>query len=329
MLAAPADLDEGALAAVLGRDWEITVTAMTYRPVGWGSHHWEVSDGGSRWFVTVDELETKRLTGSDSLEDGFARLRASLRSAVSLKDAGCEFVVAPVPTGSGEPTVRLGARFAASVFPLVAGQNPTCGDERSPEQRLRVLGMVVGVHTAPGGARRHALTDEFAVPFRDQVEAACAGGEVIDCGPYAHQVAELFSEHAGAIRSVLDRYDGMVAAAQALPERAVLTHGEPHPGNTMVTSDGGWVLIDWDTVLIAPPERDLWDLDPGDGSILAAYAAATGVSPLPEVLDLYRLRWDIADIAYDVSRFRRPHAGSADDDKSWDLLCSLVRRVCA
>ncbi len=34
----------------------------------------------------------------------------------------------------------------------------------------------------------------------------------------------------------------------------VLTHGEPHPGNTLMTN-GGWVVVDWDTTLIA--ERDL------------------------------------------------------------------------
>ena len=87
------------------------------------------------------------------------------------------------------------------------------------------------------------------------------------------------------------------------------------------------MLIDWDTALVAPPERDLWDLDPGDGSILGAYASATGVTPRPLLLDLYRLRWDLADIAADVSRFRRPHAGSIDDDESWELLSALVKQV--
>ena len=45
------------------------------------------------------------------------------------------------------------------------------------------------------------------------------------------------------------------------------------------------------------------------------------------MLDLYRLRWDITDIAADVSRFQRPHAGTAEDDESYELLRSLVERV--
>ena len=86
----------------------------------------------------------------------------------------------------------------------------------------------------------------------------------------------------------------------------------------------GWVLINWDTALLAPPQRDLWNLDPGDGSVIAAYAEATGTPPLPQLLELYRIRWDISDIAADVSRFRAPHAGSADDEKTWQGLRALI-----
>ena len=165
------------------------------------------------------------------------------------------------------------------------------------------------------------------MPHRDQLEAACQpGGDAPGQGPYARAVARLIQQHAAPIRRLLDRYDHLAAAACAQPSPPVLTHGEPHPGNTMLTADG-WVLIDWDTALAAPPERDLWSLDPGDGSILDAYAGLTGVTPQSPMLDLYRLRWDIADIAIDVSRFRRPHTGSAEDDESFGLLSSLVRRA--
>lgn len=110
-----------------------------------------------------------------------------------------------------------------------------------------------------------------------------------------------------------------------MPARNVLTHGEAHPGNTMLTADG-WRLIDWDTVLVAPPERDLWSLDPGDGSILDAYAATAGVTPVPALLELYRLGWDVKDMAVDAARLLGPHSGTADDDKTWKLLSSMIRR---
>jgi hypothetical protein len=79
MLTPPDGMPESALAAALGRWWGIGVASVQYRPVGWGSHHWEVGDAaGSRWFVTVDELENRRLSAREPLAAGFGRLRASL-----------------------------------------------------------------------------------------------------------------------------------------------------------------------------------------------------------------------------------------------------------
>ena len=39
---------------------------------------------------------------------------------------------------------------------------------------------------------------------------------------------------------------------------------------------------------------------------------------------MYRLRWDIADLAVEVDRFRRPHTGTADDVRSFEILRSVV-----
>jgi spectinomycin phosphotransferase/16S rRNA (guanine(1405)-N(7))-methyltransferase len=104
-----------------------------------------------------------------------------------------------------------------------------------------------------------------------------------------------------------------------LHDRAVLTHGEPHAGNVLVV-DGLFHLIDWDTALLAPAERDLWDLDPGDGSVLDAYAQATGVVPSAAALDLYRLWYDLAEIGQYLGELRRPHSDTADIAESWKNL---------
>jgi spectinomycin phosphotransferase len=330
MLTPPDGLPGAVLAAALERSWGLAVTSMEYRPVGWGSHHWEVTDAaGARWFVTADDVQNKRVSAGEPMAAGFGRLRASLATAMDLRDCGAAFVLAPVATAGGEPVARVSNGFGVAVYPFVDGQSFGWGEFSSPEHQRGVLGLVVAVHTAPAAARRHALADDFTVPHRDQLEAALEpsrGAE--DCGPYARPVSRLVREHAAPLRRLLARYDGLVAQARAEPPKVVLTHGEPHPGNTMRTADG-WLLIDWDTALIAPPERDLWFFASGDGVLLDVYAEATGVTPEPTLIDLYRLRWDIADIAIDVSRFRRPHPGSPEDDKAWDFLPGLIERVSA
>jgi len=185
VLTPPADLRDPALAASLESGWGLTVAAMTYRAVGWGSHHWDVTGTDrQRWFVTVDELENKRHSESEPLAAGFGRLRGALAAAGDLQACGRPFVVAPVPARDGEPLTRVGGRFGVAVYPFIDGQSFEWGEFTSPEHRLGVLGMLAAVHAAPAAARRNALTDDFAVPCRDAVEAACDGAGVIaDCGP--------------------------------------------------------------------------------------------------------------------------------------------------
>ena len=328
MLTPPERLPEAALAAALRRWWGVTVASAGYRPVGWGSHHWAVTDAaGSRWFVTADELENKRMSEHEPLGTALRRLRAALAAATDLRASGARFVVAPVRAGGGEPIVRVNDTFGLAVYPFIDGQSFDWGEFSSDRHRLGVLRLVTAVHTAPAAASRHAMADDFAVPHLDALEAAFdPARDVAGAGPYALRASLLIRRNAAPIRDLLARYDGLVSQARARPDRAVLTHGEIHPGNTMLTAEG-WVLIDWDTALVAPPERDLWRLDPGDGSVFDAYARATGVTPLPDLLDLYRLRWDIADIAVDAGRFRRPHAGTPEDDKAWGFLACLVERL--
>jgi spectinomycin phosphotransferase len=103
----------------------------------------------------------------------------------------------------------------------------------------------------------------------------------------------------------------------------VITHGEPHRGNT-ITTPSGVVLIDWDTTLVAPPERDLWALAADDPQVLADYTDRTGTVTDPDALDLYGLRWTLTELAIFVPQFRRPHDDNEDTRIAWDGLNSYL-----
>jgi aminoglycoside phosphotransferase (APT) family kinase protein len=75
-------------------------------------------------------------------------------------------------------------------------------------------------------------------------------------GPYGEPARQLVGRHAARLDNRFARYDNLAGAAAGQSERMVLTHGEPHAANT-INTDGGMVLIDWDTALVAPRERDL------------------------------------------------------------------------
>ncbi|MFG1609063.1 phosphotransferase family protein [Actinoplanes sp. NPDC049265] len=318
MQSLPDDFDTDELAAAVTREWGVAVAKLEHAPVGFGSHHWTAIDpAGGRWFVTVDDLEIGRFAASENHDDAYARLSRALTTARALRDGGATFVVAPFPTAGGQATVRLAPRWAAALYPHVDGTAYQWDQWAGDEHRRGVLDMVVSVHAAPPAVREKAGVDDLVVPRRDAVAAALAGEPGGD-GPYATRAAGLIREHADAVAARYARYDERRATVDRGGD--VLTHGEPHPGNTMRTP-GGWRLIDWDTTLVAPPERDLWLLGP---AMEQPYAEATGRPPRPEVLSLYREWWDLADLAIGVARFRGVHHGGTDDDDTWEIISRVV-----
>ena len=104
----------------------------------------------------------------------------------------------------------------------------------------------------------------------------------------------------------------------------MITHGEPHASNVMLTPSGPR-LVDWDTALFAPPERDLWMLADEDDSVLPAYMAATGVEIDDHALDLYRLWYDLAEIGGYLTLFRSRHGETADTEESWVNLVEFLQ----
>jgi aminoglycoside phosphotransferase (APT) family kinase protein len=182
----------------------------------------------------------------------------------------------------------------------------------------------VNLHASPAALTRDTSVDDFVVSCRDELMRAL--GDLAgrwDQGPYSERARVLLSDHAAEVTRRLAHYDQLANEARDRPTRLVLTHGEPHIENVMLTANGP-ILIDWDTTMIAPPERDLWMLESGDGTVIGAYTKVTGTQVLSSMLDLYRLRWDLTEVAIYTALFRQPHADDTDARESWKNLNSYV-----
>ena len=184
---------------------------------------------------------------------------------------------------------------------------------------------MIQVHRASDAAAPHADADDLAVPHLGEIGAAVDGlAHPWDTGPYGERARGLLEANAPGLHQLLGAYDNLAEQVRPLRDRAVLTHGEPHAGNVLVVGDARY-LIDWDTAVLAVAERDLWDLDPGDGSILEVYRQATGLAPSTAALDLYRLWYDLTEIGGYLSELRRPHTDTSDIAESWKNLCHYLQ----
>jgi spectinomycin phosphotransferase/16S rRNA (guanine(1405)-N(7))-methyltransferase len=320
VLTEPGDLPESAAADALERFWGFRVASLAYQPVGFGSHHWLATDTtGHRLFVTADDLAAKLHTSRDTPDAAFMRLAAAFETAQALRsDAGLSFVIAPVPTVGGKVVARLSDRYSLVVHPYIAGE-PAGQDGKFArnEDRRSVVDMLVQIHGVRVGDPR---ADDFVVPKLDALQAMIdETGTEWGPGPYARPAKDLLEAHVRDLRALIQAYQGMADRVAARPERMVITHGEPHASNVIRTGDG-LVLVDWDTALLAPPERDLSHLADDDPSVLHRYAAATGAEIDGEALTLYRLWWDLCEIAGYLALFRAPHENNADTRESWTEL---------
>ena len=310
----PDDLAEASLAMLLTEAWDLHGVDLEHAPVGFGSHHWVATDPtGVRRFVTVDQVGDGR----------FERLQQALLAARTLhEDAGLGWVVGPLPATDGSVLKPLGRGYATAVYPYVDAQpfphNP------SPRDRELVIDMVAALHAATPVVRRFLATADLQLAGRAHLERALLRlHEPWTGGPFGEPARALLAARADHVRVLLREHDRLADVVRRAGSDWVVTHGEVKPDNVMVTA-AGLVLVDWDTALLAPAARDLWQVVSDDGCEPARYADLTGREVATAELAFYRLDWQLADIVDYVRWLGGPHQRSADTEIAWTALVASL-----
>ncbi|MEV4344256.1 aminoglycoside phosphotransferase family protein [Actinoplanes sp. NPDC049596] len=295
----PCDLSDEELASALADGWGIEASRLAHRPVGAGGHHWSAGP----FFVTVAERS--------------AGLEQALETAFTLHTV-LNSVVAPIRARDGRLVRPLKDRYALSLFPRLQGRGGEFGPHR-PADRTAVLDLLRDLHRATPAVAATAPRADLRLPGRADLTAALAGlDNPWTAGPYAEAARRLLIRHARRVVERLARLDALTALLPPVSDW-VITHGEPHPGNIMWTAEGPR-LIDWDTVQLAPAERDLWMLT---GAMIDAPEPAG--AELPPGVEFYRHWWILADIANYTGDLRRSHTEGADNAAALSYLAANLR----
>lgn len=323
MRSLPRSLDEGDLIAALTA-WRLHPKALDYAAVGGGSYHWVARErDGARYFITVDDLSVKPWLGPDR-DSAFVGLRASMDSALLLRKAGLEFVVAPLAATGGDTVRRINQQYSLAVFPFVDGHAGGWDSELTHEECAQLVGVLAALHQATPAVIARAPRRTLELPGRDALEAAL--GELDRPwvgGPFAEPARAWLAANAAAVQRLLTSFDRLVVRVRSSGRDPVITHGEPHPGNQIRTADGLFI-VDWDTVALTLPERDLWFLDARCGDSIARYVEATGRPVDDTALMLYRLLWDLADLAAFIGLLRSEHERTPDTEKAWTTITQRI-----
>ena len=308
MFTRPPDLPDEVIERCLRDGWGVAVDRVEYLAAGFGSHHWVSTD----WFVTVD-LDTPRRSTDELL--------AALRTARVLSDTGMTGLVAPMPGLHGDVVWR-GGPFSVSLFPRLGAS--ALEASRHPDHTA-VLALLGDLHSRTESVRGIARPDSLEIVGRAELLATLGAlSTPWSSGPFGEPVRELLSPRVCAIDSGLREVDGIVAGLDR--SQWVITHGEPHDRNILETPDGP-VLIDWDTARIGPAARDVWHV--GDGTRADEYTELTGHVIPNEEIALYRLLWDLGEIAEYAVQFAGPHGDDEDAAIAFEGLTESIESLLA
>ncbi len=123
-----------------------------------------------------------------------------------------------------------------------------------------------------------------------------------ESGPYGESARAVVAQNLTAVHAWADRYQEL--GAIAVDRRWVATHGETHTGNQLRTADG-IRFVDWESLKLAPRERDLSTL------VQAGYGEQVGADRA--MVELFDLEWRLSEIDVYAAWFAAPHTGTTDD----------------
>lgn len=332
VLVEPHDLTSAEVLAVVVEHWDAKARHCGFVPRGAGAQHWVV--GGRhlpRWFVTADDVSAPgRL---DELQDTYAAARSLARDGL----------VAVVPTvapegggvgggagggvgggagggaaGGGQPGAVgvVAGRWLLTVTPYVEGE---CGpgDYADDAQRAFVARALGALHATPPPDRIRSWHP--GPPCRADLERLLetVDGPEWTGGPFSESVRIALRDNAAQLRMLIIRYDSLAAAALERRGDWVPTHGEPHTANVL-WAGAGPLLVDWESMRLAPRERDLGAVlrDADGAEPLSAYVAMGGTVDLDaDMVELFDLEWWLWETGQYAARFHAPHTGDADEER--------------
>lgn len=219
-----------------------------------------------------------RVTATDGT-DYFLKLRSGkfLEASVTvpkyLADLGIKQVIPPILTKLGQLYSGLGS-FKTILYPYVDGHN---GVEAKPsdDHWVQFGATVKKLHSAdiPSSITKDVPRETFSAKWRETVKSFLERieNEVFE-EPVAVKMALFLKSKSSEILKLVERAESLAITIQKQPLDYVLCHADIHGWNLIVDKENALYIVDWDTLIFAPVERDLMFIGAGiwDSGLTAA-----------------------------------------------------------
>lgn len=244
-------------------------------------------------------------------KDYFLKLRsgAFLKASVSvpkyLVDLGVKEVIPSLATKTGQLWTNLGS-FTLMLYPYVEGCN---GIEAklSKTQWGQFGSAIKKLHSfdIPSAITKDIPWETFSSECRETVKVFLTRieKEVFE-EPVAAKMATFLKSKSSEIVKLIRCTESFASTLQKQFLEYVLCHADIHGWNLMIDQEGAFYIVDWDTLIFAPKERDLmfvgagiWDSGLNASEEKALFYQGYGPTKITrDALAYYRFERIIQDI---------------------------------
>ena len=315
------DLSDKLLIDCLHESYGLRVTQLDFLPLGADARaavYRAIAGDGAAYFV---KLRRGPFDEMSVAVPGF------------LGDQGIPRIIAPYRTSSGALWTRL-EPYAITAYPFVAGVD-AYEIEMSQQQWTDFGSVLRQIHAAPLPAALidHLPRETYSPQWREQVRAyqARARDEIFE-DAVAAELARFMRDQQAVIAELVEAAERLGQTLQREQHDLVLCHADIHAGNCHIAPDGTLYIVDWDTAVLAPKERDL--MYPGSGlgrgwdSAESSDRFYQGYGPAqvdPNGIAYYRCERMVQDVAAFCEQLLDTTEGGQDRAQSLYYLTSSFR----
>jgi spectinomycin phosphotransferase len=254
MLEKPEIKDESIIDA-LHNQFNLPIASISFLPIG-ADHNTAVYQA-----VTRDEIHY------------FVKLRRGAFDPLSalipnyLRSQGMAQVIPVIPTQSGNLWTVLD-EFTLVLYPFINGHDGYY-KELSEEQWNefgRALKHLHSVKLPPSlsqGFQRETFTPRWGQKVRIHLESIQTR-KFRD--PVARELSTFLRTNLDLTQKLIDQAAQLALEMQKRPFEYVVCHGDIHGWNLFIDDEQTLFIVDWDTLILAPKERDLMFIGAGLGS---------------------------------------------------------------
>ncbi|MBL8134545.1 MAG: aminoglycoside phosphotransferase family protein [Anaerolineae bacterium] len=303
------DLADVVITNCLRETYDVHVSALIFLPLGADRNtavYRADAASGARYFVKL------RRGAFDT---------TSVLVPTHLHEQGVTGIIAPIRTAVERLYADLG-EFRVMVFPFIDGRDGWEVD-LSDRQWGEFGRALRSFHAAalPAEVLTQIERERFSSEWRDQVRRFLVRAAVESfADPVSAELAALLRDRRAAITRLIACAERLGSSLSRRELPFILCHADIHVGNLLIAPEGTVYLVDWDTLTLAPRERDLMFIGGGlngaksdaDREMRCFYEGYGAVEIDAAALAYYRCERIVQDVAAYCEQILLTAGGSAD-----------------